>query len=210
MKKYFSGEKWQYLLHVQTHPADGFYEIRHFEKGSVPIAVLVVILFSFCFSMNRMLAGFVVNDVDPRTVDSLTELESVLMLYALFCVGNWSITCLMNGEGRLKDIATIVGYSLLPMVVTYILATIASQFIAQNEEAIYTLILGIGMAWTVMLVLVGLMQIHKYTLGKTLLVLVLTFIAMLIIIFIALLLFDLINQVYSFCYSIYTELIFRG
>ncbi|MBQ8639448.1 MAG: YIP1 family protein [Lachnospiraceae bacterium] len=209
MKKYFTREKWQYLLHVQTHPVDGFYEIRHFEKGSVPIAILMVILFSFCFSMNRMLAGFVVNDIDPRTVDSLSELQAVLLLFLLFCVGNWSITCLMNGEGRLKDIATVVGYSLLPLTVTYIIATIASQFVAQNEEAIYTMILAIGVAYAVILVLIGLMQIHKYTLGKTLLVLVLTFVAMLIIIFIALLLFDLISQVYSFFYSVYTEIIFR-
>ena len=159
--------------------------------------------------MNRMLAGFVVNDIDPRTVDSLSELQAVLLLFLLFCVGNWSITCLMNGEGRLKDIATVVGYSLLPLTVTYIIATIASQFVAQNEEAIYTMILAIGVAYAVILVLIGLMQIHKYTLGKTLLVLVLTFVAMLIIIFIALLLFDLISQVYSFFYSVYTEIIFR-
>ena len=78
MKKYFSKDKWKFLFYTLSHPADGFYEIRHRDRGSVPLAIAMVIVFSFCFSMNRMLASFVVNDVDPRTVDSLMELSSVL------------------------------------------------------------------------------------------------------------------------------------
>ena len=41
-------------------------------------------------------------------------------------------------------------------------------------------------------------------------VLFLTLVAMLLIIFILLLLVDLINQVYSFLFSIYQELLFRA
>lgn len=210
MKKYFSKDKWKFLLYTMSHPADGYYEIRHRDRGSVPIAVLLVIVFSFCFSMNRMLASFVVNDVDPRTVDSLKELSSVLVLYGLFCVGNWSITCLMEGEGRLKDIAIAVGYAMVPMIVTFIPATIISQGIADNEEVFYTMIMAVGIGYAVMLALIGIMTVHNYTLGKTILVLFLTFVAMFIIIFVALLLFDLVNQVYNFFYSLYTEIIFRS
>ncbi|MBQ8877687.1 MAG: YIP1 family protein, partial [Lachnospiraceae bacterium] len=59
------------------------------------------------------------------------------------------------------------------------------------------------------MILVGIMQVHNYTLGKTLITIFLTFIAMFIIIFIVLLFVDLINQVYGFFFSIYQELIFR-
>ena len=204
MKKYFSKDKWM------THPADGFYEIRHRDRGSVPLAVVMVILFSICYSMNRMLASFVVNDVEPRAVDSLRELTAVLLLYLLFCVGNWSITCLMEGEGRLKDIAIAVGYALVPMIVTLVPATIISQGIADNEEAFYTMLVVVGIAYSVIIALIGIMQVHNYTLGKTLIVLFLTFIAMFIIIFVCLLLADLVNQIYNFFYSLYTEIIFRN
>ncbi len=210
MKKYFSKDKWQFMFYTMTHPADGFYEIRHRGRGSVPIAIAMVILFSICFSMNRMTASFVVNDVDPRTVDSLRELTAVLLLYGLFCVGNWSITCLMEGEGRLMDIAITVGYSLVPMIVTIVPATILSQGIADNEEAFYTMIIVAGIAYSVIIALIGIMQVHNYTLGKTIVVLFLTFIAMFIIIFVCLLLADLVNQIYNFFYSLYTEIIFRN
>lgn len=210
MKKYFSKDKWNFMFYTMTHPADGFYEIRHRDRGSVPLAVAMVILFSVCYSMNRMLASFVVNDVEPRTVDSLKELTAVLLLYLLFCVGNWSITCLMEGEGRLKDIAIAVGYALVPMIVTLVPATILSQGIADNEEAFYTMLVVVGIAYSVIIALIGIMQVHNYTLGKTLIVLFLTFIAMFIIIFVCLLLADLVNQIYNFFYSLYTEIIFRN
>lgn len=203
-------DKVKYAFYTITHPMDGFYEIRHRERGSVPLALLLVVLFSFVYSMNRMLASFVVSDIDPRSVDSITDLIGVLLLFLLFCVGNWSITCLMNGEGRLKDIAIVLGYSMLPMILTYIPATLLSQVIAANEEGFYSIILVIGTIWTVLLALIGIMVIHNYSLAKTLLTLFFTVIAMLIIIFITLMLADLVNQVYGFIYSIYTELVFRG
>ena len=42
MKSLFSKEKWQQLFYTVSHPSDGFYWIRHGEKGSVAIAILMV------------------------------------------------------------------------------------------------------------------------------------------------------------------------
>ena len=209
MKGLFSGEKWKYAFYTVSHPMDAYYEIRHRERGSVPVAVVLVMLFSFSFSINRIAASFVVNDVYPLSVNALTELIAVLLLYLLFCVGNWSITCLMEGEGRLKDIAIAVGYAMIPIIVCYNLATLVSQFVAADEEAFYWVILVVGIAYGLLMMLMGIMQVHNYTLGKTLVTIFLTFIAMFIIIFIVLLFADLITQVYNFFYSIYQELIYR-
>ena len=196
MKSLFSKEKWQQLFYTVSHPSDGFYWIRHGEKGSVAIAILMVVLFGLCFTLNRLLAGFVVNDINERTVNALWEMSGVLMLYLLLCVGNWSITCLM-------------GYSLLPMIVCYIAATIVSQFVAENEEAFYAIIIFLGTAYTLIMALIGIMQVHNYTLGKTLLTLLLTLVAVFIIIFLMMLIANFIGQVFGFVRSIYTELIFR-
>ena len=85
MKSLFSKEKWQQLFYTVSHPSDGFYWIRHGEKGSVAIAILMVVLFGLCFTLNRLLAGFVVNDINERTVNALWEMSGVLMLYLLLC-----------------------------------------------------------------------------------------------------------------------------
>ena len=210
MKELFNKEKWRYLFYTISHPSEGYYWIRHQERGSVAIAVLLVIVFSVCFSLNRLYAGFVVNDIEPVTVNSVAELGGVLMLYFIACVGNWSITCLMEDEGRFKDILIAVGYAMAPMIAGFVLATLVSQVIAENEEAFYTILLGLGVGYGVIMMLVGIMQVHNYTLGKTLVTLFLTVLAVFIIIFLALLVVNFITQVYTFLRSIYTELIFRS
>ena len=210
MSKYFAKEKWSYLKYTISHPMDGYYWIRHRDRGSVPIAILLVILFSISFTSNRVLAGFVVNDLDPRGIDSLFELLGVLSFYLILCVSNWSVTCLMGGEGRMKDIAIAIGYGTAPITVMLVIGTVVSQFVADNEQAFYTLIVAVGIAYGLIMMLIGIMQVHNYTLGKTLLTLIITFVAMLIIIFLLLLLSNLIGMVYNFFHSIYTELIFRA
>lgn len=202
-------DKLKYAFYTISHPVDGFYEIRHRGRGSVVLAVLFVLLFGICFSANRQYAGFVVNNVNPMSINSFAEILAVFALFVLFCVGNWSITCLMNGEGRLKDIVTVTGYAMLTMILTFIPAIILSRFVVADEEAFYYILLAFGIVWFVLLVLAGIMTVHNYTLGKTLLTMILTFVAMLIIIFLAMLLYSLISQVISFFVSIYNELMLR-
>ena len=208
MSKAFSKEKLQYMLYTISHPMDGFYWIRHAEKGSVPLAIVLVVIFSICFTANRLMASFIVNDLDPRSVDSLYDLMGVIVFYLLIFVGNCAVTCLMEGEGRLKDIAIAVGYSTFPISVVLFIGTILSQAVANDEAAFYTMLLGVGIAYGLIMMLIGIMQVHNYTLGKTLITVFLTFIAMLIIIFVVLLVTNMLSMVVVFFKSIYTEIIF--
>lgn len=109
----------------------------------------------------------------------------------------------------MKDIAIAVGYGTVPITFVLVLSTIISQFIADDEQAFYTLLLVVGIAYGVIMILIGIMQVHNYTLGKTLITLFLTFVALLIIVFLILLLTNLLGMVYNFFRSIYTEIIFR-
>lgn len=202
-------EKFKYAFYVMLHPFDGFYEVRHRNKGSVFLAMVTVLWFGFSFSFNRRYASFVVNYVNPRAVDCRWETFGVLMAVILFATANWSITCLMEGEGRFKDIITVVGYSMLPMGVLFLPATLLSQFIASDEESFYYVILGVSIIWFLLLVLIGIMTVHNFGFGKTIFTLILTFVAVLFIIFLLLLMSSLIQQVIGFFRSIYTELILR-
>lgn len=209
MKSLFSAEKWKYLFYCISHPSDGFYEVRHRERGSVAIAWVMVLLFGISYTVNRLCASFIVNDTDPRSVDTLMEIEGVIILFLLLSISNWSITCLLDGEGRLKDIMTIIGYSLTPCVICYIPATLISHLVAQNEEAFYNLIMVLAMAYSLILMLIGIMTVHNYTLGKTLITILLTFFAMLVILFVVMMIYSLIGQVITFFQSVYLELYFR-
>jgi hypothetical protein len=209
MGRYFSRERVGYMFRVLTNPVDSFYEIRYRNQGSVPLALICVFGLSVFFTINRIFAGFIVNDINPRAIDGVQEMGVFFLILGLISVGNWSITCLMNGEGRLKDIVTVVGYAMLPTALILGPATLVSRVVTEEEAAFYSIMVGIGVAWTGILLLLGIMTVHNYTLLKTLLTLALTFVTVLILVFIGMLILDLINQLYSFLYSIYTELVFR-
>ena len=83
------------------------------------------------------------------------------------------------------------------------------RFVVADEEAFYFILMGFGIAWFLLLVLSGVMTVHNYTLGKTLLTIIFTFVAMLIIVFVVMLLYTLLSQVVSFFVSIYNELMLR-
>jgi len=197
------------MFGILSRPIDSFYEIRYRDKGSIPLAFICVFALSALFTLNRIFAGYIVNDVNPRTINGITEMSGFFVVLALFCAGNWAVTVLMEGEGRMRDIITVAGYSMLPAALALIPATILSRVVAADEAAFYHIVMGLGIAWTVMLLLIGVMTVHNYTLLKTLITLFLTFVTVLILIFIGLLVIDLINQIFGFLYSIYTELIFR-
>ena len=209
MKDILSKEKWKYVFYCISHPSDGFYEVRHRERGSVAIAWVIVFLFGVSYTVNRLCASFIVSDVNPRNVNTLQEISGVLALFVLLSISNWSVTCLMNGEGRLKDIMTIIGYSFMPCVCLYIPATLLSQLVAENEQVFYRLIMWIATGYTLIIMLVGIMIVHNYSLGKTLITIVLTFFALLVILFVIMMIYSLISQVITFFYSIYLELYFR-
>lgn len=197
------------LIYTLSHPSDGFYWIRRKDSGNVKLSLLMLFIFAVSFSLNRYLAGFAVNDINYKDVNIVTEFIGIVTLFILVCAANWSVTCLMNGTGRFKDIVIVASYSLLPLNLVIIPATIYSQFVTLDEKAFYLMIIGIGTVWSIVMAVTGVMRIHGYSLAKTLLTLILTIVAIFIIIFLILLLTDLINQVYLFIKSIYLELLFR-
>jgi len=202
-------EKIQFLFYMLTHPVDAFYEIRHRDKGSMGLALVVVFFAGVAFCLDKRYSSFVVNATDTREVKSVMYISAMFLLFFLFCIGNWAVTCLTDGEGRIKDIITATGYALLPLPLFYIPAMLISQVIAGDESVFYSLLIGIGIVWAAMLIVMGNMVIHNYTIVKELKTLVLTIVAMVIILFILLLFYSIFRQIVEFVNSLYTELIYR-
>lgn len=202
-------EKIDYMFYTLTHPLDGYYEIRHRDRGSVPLALVILLLASIAFCIDKRYASFTVNLTDIRNVKSLLYIGAMILLYFLFCIGNWAVTCLTNGEGRMKDILIATGYGLFPIPLLFIPATIISHFLAGDEKVFYTLFIGIGVAWALIMIIMGNMVVHNYTVTQEIVTLILTIVAMIIMLFIMLLFYSIFGQIVEFVKSLYTEIIYR-
>jgi hypothetical protein len=194
---------------ILFHPFDGYEEFKRYEKGRMKVAIIFIMLFAFFRIFEFQYEGILINPNNPLQLNSLQEIFAVVLLVFLFSVGNWSVTTLMEGKGKYKEILMVTGYALFPIIVIGYPAVILSNFLTLEEMAFYTLIMGIAYALAAWMLFMGMLNIHQYGLGKTILAFIATFIAMAVMMFVGLLFFDLIQQFISFIASIYEELNLR-
>lgn len=202
-------EHYKFPFHVILHPFDGFWDMKYEGKGNARIAMIILALFVLNVILQRQFAGFLVNFNDPRNLNSLDDIQFTVLPFFLFCIANWSITTLMEGEGKFKEIVMATGYSLLPIVLINLPLTYISRFMTLEETPFYYLINGFAVIWFCYLLFVGIMTVHQYTATRTVLTLALTVVAMGIVVFLGSLVISMGMQMYYFVLNIYRELIFR-
>ena len=196
-------------LRILVRPLAGFYEMKYENKGTIRLALLNFILVCLSVSFSNQYSSLMVNPSHPMELNSFMDFGMLTGALILFCVSNWSVTCLTDGEGRFKDIFMAVCYAMTPLVLTIAPAAILSNFLTMEETGIYFLIMSLGMVYFVMLAFVGLVTVHNFSVAKAVLTVFLTAIALLIIVFLLTLLFTLWQQLWGFVYSLYTEIMFR-
>ena len=84
-----------------------------------------------------------------------------------------------------------------------------SNLAAYSEQVYMNAELTVAYLWFFGLLLAGVMTIHQYTIGKMLGTVLVTIVAMLALVFICLLFFNLFSQLVGFVYSLYKELALR-
>jgi hypothetical protein len=192
-----------------VRPFNGFYAMKYEKKGTLRLAIINFLMVSLSLSITAQYASITVIPRNPMTVNSLFDFISLVVAVLLFCTSNWAVTSLSDGEGRFKDIIMAVGYAMTPIVITFIPAAILSNFLTAEEGAFYFMIINVAVFWFAVLVFAGLVTVHNYTATKAIATVFLTFIALLIIVFLITLLFTLWQQLVIFVTSLYTEIAFR-
>ncbi|WP_274365100.1 YIP1 family protein [Paenibacillus thermotolerans] len=196
-------------FYTMLHPYKGFWEMKFEQKGRVKVAFLILLLLALFSIIKRQFSGFVVNYNNLADFNSLNEFKFVLLPFVLWVIANWSITTLMEGEGKFKEIIMATGYALMPMVIVALPQTLYSNIITIDEGSFYHLLETIAYVWSVWLLFVGTMTVHQYTPGKTVVTMLLTLVVIGIILFLGLLFFSMIQQMVSFVISLYHEIGFR-
>ncbi|MCM1057497.1 MAG: YIP1 family protein [Firmicutes bacterium] len=202
-------EKLYYLKYSFFHPFDAFYEMRFRGKGSLLIAVLSIVLFGILQCVRYQYTGFVMNFTQIAAMNSLSVFATWVAGFVLFIVSNWAVTTLLNGKGGLGDITQVIGYSLVPVELATIVQIILSNFVIREEVMIVNVISGIGIVWFLFMIVAGLCTIHEYSFGKNIASVFLSFVAAVIIIFLGVLFFTLIEKMITFIVDVVQEFIRR-
>ena len=201
-------EELLYCFHTMFHPFDGYWDLKHEKRGSVRASLVFIVLTIVAFYYQNIGQGYITN---ARGVYSTfwAQVTGVLVPLLLFVVGNWCLTTLFEGEGSLKDIFIACSYSLAPLPVFIIGTTMFSNVALKNEIDILDLLVTFAFIWVFMLIFFGTMTTHDYSLFKNVLTTLGTLVAMVFIMFLALLFTSLLGKLVSLVSNIVIEISYR-
>ena len=195
-------------FHLMLHPFDGFWDLKHEKRGSVRAGTTYLILTIVAVYYQSIGAGYVTNP-QGNYISIGNAILNVCIPLALWIIGNWCITTLFDGEGSIKDVYIASTYSLLPLILTTIPTTIASNFVLASETKMLTLVTTIGFIWLGLLLFFGMMVTHDYTIGKNFITTLATLAGMICIMFIVILFSTLLGKLVGFATNIVTEIQYR-
>lgn len=201
-------EELLYSFHLMFHPFDAFYDLKHEKRGSVRAALVFMALTVVALFYRSIGTGYVMN---PQGEYSTIFMQFLIVLVPvlLFAVANWCLTTLFEGEGSFRDIFIAIGYSVLPIPLTMIPTTIASNFVLASETDILTLITTLGFIWAALLIFFGMMVTHDYSILKNLVTTLGTILGMALIMFLGVLFTSLVVDMVSFVTDIASEITYR-
>lgn len=196
-----------YALKTPRHPMDCYYEIRRYRQGSVLSAAVIYLLFFVDFMAYKTVKGFIYQTVKVENMDIGSLVLGFFALLGLFVACNYLVTSINDGDGTFKQIFMIPANGLMPAMIALFAVTCVSYVLTYNEAFLLTLVLLIGIVWSVITIFIGLQTVHDYTFGETVKSIVLTVVFMVIAAVIGIIISIMWNNLYTFLTSVGKEMI---
>lgn len=200
-------EKAHLATTVILHPFDNFREIKEKKLTSIPVCFVVLALFYVFSVMETTAGGFAFTYFDPASYNALIVFATSVGLVLLWTLSNWAVCTLLGGKGKIKEIFTVVCYSLIPSLIGSIVYVVATNVLVPDEAAFLSILTIICTAYSVILIMVGSMIVHDYTFGQFVGTALLTICGCAIVLFLIIAVIILIQQTWGFLSTIYTEIL---
>lgn len=209
-------EQWQrykatvsYAKHVIFRPFDGFWDLVHEKRGSLGAAHTFLVLFLLTYVLKLLLTNFQFITAPLQYINIYEQAASLLLPFLVLCLSNWCLSTLFDGKGHFKDIYMAMCYALVPFILIELPLIVISHLISFDEAAYYSVMSSVSVIWCLFLAFVGLMQVHDYGPGKTIIFIIATIFGALVILFLALVFFSLLSDAAAYFVSLYREIAFR-
>jgi len=191
------------------HPIDSAEELKVKKNGSMLTSLIILALWFVASVFNYALTNFRFNENDIDTMNLFLLFLTSVPVFIVAVISNWGVCTLMDGKGKMKDIWIGASYCLIPYIISSFVYVACSHFVIIEESVFLMWINWIGLLWTAFALLGFLSGIHDYSFGRTLVSVFLTIIGLLVVVFIILLVVTLVQQAYSFIYSVINEIMYR-
>lgn len=196
-----------YAFKVPKNPFDLYYYIRKDRKGSVFGATIIYVVFFATYMFYQTSKGFIYQFTSVEDMDINALVIGFFAILGLFIVCNYLVTSINDGDGSFKQVYMIPAYGSIPALLMLFIATVVSYYMTQNEAFILTILLIIGVIWSIITIFVGLMTVHDYTFKETIVSLLMTVIFMIIVAVMVLVIIIMWENIWQFLQTIGKELL---
>ena len=202
-------EKVKAFLQVPAHPFRSLEDIKYKNQGSLPIAVVLTVLFYVVNVLKETGSGFLATKTDPKTYNTLYTLLSTAGLIVLWSLANWLVASAFAGKGKFKDIFIATTYALLPLIVYTFVRVILSHVLSLTGLAVMDGIQTAVLIFTFFIFSIAIMSVHEYDFFKFLSTSLVSVVFMILIVFVIFLVGVLLQQFGAAFVSIYREIFYR-
>lgn len=215
--KQFGLAVWEGLKHIPyccyclTHPFEGFFRMKEDKrKQSMAATIILYALLAVSAIAKQQLTSYMFANVESQlNLDVLKMVFTTLLPYMLWVVSSWCFTSLMDGEGNLKDIFCATAVAAIPVIAVNIVLIPLSYLMTSDESNLYDFISALGTILMVAYMFLSMMSTQQYSVLKAIGTAILTVVGMAVIAFVVILFFYLIQQVWGFISSVFSEISYR-
>ncbi|MBR3764166.1 MAG: YIP1 family protein [Clostridia bacterium] len=198
-----------YCGEILRNPYDCCYGIKREKRAGYISALIVLLIFFALYVVNTYFAGFLFKTVPDGYYALLNDFLLVFGVFFLLVICCYLVCTITDGESSFRDLFVGCAYALTPMLIFMPIKLVLTNVLTFNEEFFITLIDVVAIGWSALLVILVLMYQNDYTLGKTLVTIILTLFTVLVVVALAVVLYMLISQLVDFITSIYGEVVYR-
>lgn len=196
-------------LAAPIHPFGAFDDVKYKNRGSVVIALVILVLFYIANVLKETSSGFMATNTDIHKYNTLFTLAETVGLLLLWSVANWLISSSFSGKGNFKEVLIATTYSIIPLTLFTFVRVIISHVISLSGLAVVDAIGTVVLIYTFFLLSIAIMTIHEYDFFKFMGTGIVTILFMVLIVFVMFLVGVLLQQVGEFIVSIFQEVFYR-
>lgn len=192
------------------------YAMFHPNKGSVALVSnsvamniatpVILLMMFFTLILRYQFTGFIFNTNEPGKMNIFAIFIGVVGVFAMVVTANWLVTTMADGKGKLLEIANVVAFSLIPIIVAELIKIVLSNLLISGEAMFLTVISIIGYGWGIALLVLSIAKIHQFSFLRNIIMLFLTVVAVCIIAVLIVLCFSIEKQIEMFFSSIFSEI----
>ena len=195
----------RFPLYILANPFKGYDRIKYEKKGKISVCVVMLAVMFLLNILEYLYAGFPVNYRKPQYIRTVMILFQTIGPVLLFSVANWSITCLIDGAGKMKEIFYVVMYAQYMGIYLHAIALILTNVLTLSEMPVANFFYGLAALILCLYTFIGLIVIHEFSFSKAVGSIILTFAALAVIMFIILLLSSLVGEFIQFIRMVVSE-----